>query len=54
MGHNLLPSQHTMDVTPVLIALPDLTNPVTSWVVLALVSAGWLTAYLFVSSGSRL
>jgi len=30
-----------------------LSNPVTPWVVLGLVAAGWLVAYLFVSSGSR-
>jgi hypothetical protein len=42
-----------MEPVPTLIALPNLTNPVTPWAVLVLVTAGWLAAYLFASSGTR-
>jgi hypothetical protein len=36
-----------------LLSLPNLSNPVTPWIVLGVTGACWLAAYFLVSSRSR-
>jgi uncharacterized membrane protein len=42
-----------LSLMPTFLAAIDISNPATPWIVLAVVIAGWLAAYLYVSAEPR-